>query len=899
MATLGSCDALLIDGTVVSIRPIEPDDAAALVRFHASLSPESIRMRFFTSHPRLGEQEVVRFCTVDHHDREALVALLDDDIIGVARYDRLPGTTDAEVAFVVTDQRQGTGAGTLLLEHLAARARYEGIERFVAETLGENRRMINVFTQSGLAPQMSWEGGVLHLVMLLSPTAQLAVAVEQREHVAEAHSIGRLLSPRSIAVVGASPRQGSVGQIIVRQLQDGGFRGEIFPVNRSGQPVAGLPATTTVAEIDQPVDLAIVAVPAAAVLGIVEDCAARGVQGLVVISGGFAELGAEGAIHQREVVAAARRHGMRVIGPNCVGIVNTDPDIKLHATFGAVRPVPGSVALASQSGAVGIAVLNAATSCGLGVSSFVSLGNKADVSANDLLQLWEDDPRTDVVLLYLESFGNPTKFARLARRIGLHKPIVAVKSGRTAAGQRAAGSHTAALASDDAAVDALLSHCGVVRVDTIDALLDAGLVLATQPLPAGRRIAIVGNSGGPGIMAADACAGAELVLAELQEETRQHLRDDLAASASVANPVDVLGDASPDVYARTIATVMADDAVDMVVAVYAPTLVSNPDDVAAAIVGANGSKPLVAVLVGRGRGLLAGDDPTRDRVPVFGSVETAIAALKSATAYATWRRQPHPEPVAPPGIDQVAARAVIDRVLATDPPGRWLDADEVNALLDAYGIQRLPTAAVPTRTAARDAAQRFGFPVALKAAGSDIVHKTGLGGVSLNLHTAAALDRAWKVMQQRVGSAMEGAIVQPMAEPGVETIAGVIQDPTFGPLVVFGVGGTIAELIGDRCVRVAPLSRADASAMVHGLRCSPLLTGYRGSTPVDVGALEDLLVRLGAIAADLPEVAELDLNPVTATPSGAVAVDARVRVQPAPRGSPAFATARHLAPPWG
>ncbi|MEO7556876.1 MAG: acetate--CoA ligase family protein, partial [Acidimicrobiales bacterium] len=733
----------------------------------------------------------------------------------------------------------------------------------------------------------------------LLATPELIASIERREHSSEAHSISRLLAPRSIAVVGASAREGSVGHVIVRQLQDAGYQGRLHPVNRSGQPVAGLPATTSLAAIGQPVDLAIVAVPSEAVPEVVEDCGAAGVHGLVVISGGFAEVGAPGATRQRELVAAARRHGMRVIGPNCVGIVSTDPDLTVHATFGAVQPVAGSVALASQSGAVGIAVLNAATACGLGISSFVSLGNKADVSTNDLLQFWEDDPRTAVVLVYLESFGNPAKLARLARRIGLSKPIVAVKSGRTPAGQRAAGSHTAAMASDDAAVDALLDHCGVVRVGSVDEMLDAGLVLATQPLPAGLRLVIVGNSGGPGIMAADACAAAGLEMAELNELTRKQLRADLPPGASVSNPVDVLGDAGPDVYASTIATVMADDGVDMVVAIYAPTLVASPDDVASAIASAGETKPLVAVLAGRGRSLLTSGEGETRRVPVLGSVEAAIGALKCAAAHATWRRRPRPQPSEPPGIERATARALVDRVLGGDPSGRWLSAEEVNSLLDAYGISRQPTTAVRSRTGARAAAHKLGFPVALKATGTEIVHKTEIGGVVLNIESAAALDRAWRTMRHDAGASMSGGVIQPMAEAGVEILAGAIRDPTFGPLVVFGMGGTLAELLGDRCVRIAPLSSVDATEMVHGLRCSPLLTGYRGGPATDVAALEDLIVRVGSIVADLPEVAELDLNPVIATPAGVVAVDARVRLQPAPLAPATLSTARHLAAPRG
>jgi acetyl coenzyme A synthetase (ADP forming)-like protein len=894
--TLATHDALLADGTVVSVRAIEPDDAERLVHFHEQLSPESIRMRFFTPHPRLSDAELARFTTVDHHNREALVALLDDEIVGVARYDRLPDSTDAEVAFVVTDRWQGTGVGTLLLDHLAARARAEGIERFVAETLGENRRMAQVFQRSGLTPATRWADGVLHLEMPLVPTPDLVALLEEREHVAESHSIGRLLTPRSIAVVGASSREDSVGHVILRQLQQGNFAGELHPVNQSGDPVGGLPSTKTVAEIDGEVDLAIVAVPAVAVAGVVRDCAARQVHGLVVISGGFAELGREGATQQREIVAEARRHGMRIIGPNCVGVVNTDPDVNLHATFGAVQPVPGTAALASQSGAVGIAVLNAATACGLGVSSFVSLGNKADVSSNDLLQFWEDDPRTNVVLLYLESFGNPAKFARLARRIGMHKPIVAVKSGRTAAGRRAAGSHTAAMASDDTAVDALLSHCGVVRVDTIDDLIDTGLVLASQPLPEGSRIAIVGNSGGPGIMAADACAGAGLALAELRDATRTALDHLLPANASTSNPVDVLGDAGPATYAAAIGAVVADDNVDMVVVVHAPTLVTDADEVAAAVAATESSKPIVAVFIGRDRGLLTHDTA---RTPVFGSVERAVAALAAMAEHANWRRRPHAPPTAPTDVDRTAGRAVIDAVLADTPGGRWLTAAEVDQLLDSYGIPRVAALTVTSRAAARAAAQQLGLPVALKASGPTIVHKTDVGGVALQLDTAAAVERAWRAMHDRLGDEMTGAVVQQMAGSGVEMIAGVVRDPTFGPLVVLGMGGTLAELLGDRAVRVAPLSLDDADEMVRSLRCAPLLSGYRGSPPVDTVALEETVVRLGALATDLPQVAELDLNPVIASPTGAVAVDARVRVLPVPIDATEPMTARRMSPPRG
>ncbi|HEX4820403.1 MAG TPA: GNAT family N-acetyltransferase [Acidimicrobiales bacterium] len=874
-------DALLSDGTLVQIRPIDPSDSDRLVRFHDALSPETIRLRFFSFHPHLSEAEVSRFTTVDHHDREALVAVSGDELLGVARYDRLgPAALDAEVAFVVADRWQGSGVGSLLLEHLAARARAEGFVRFVAETLSENRRMLQVFTASGLVAKRSWEHGVAHLVMDLDLSPEASERIETREHLSEAHSIQRLLRPHSVAVFGAGARAGSVGHEIVRSLLSVGFTGPIHPINPRAEAVEGLTGYADIRDVPESVDLAIVAIGADKVAGIVPACAEKGVRGLVVISGGFAELGAEGVTRQRELATAARLHGMRIIGPNCVGVVNTDPGVRLDASFGAVKPPTGRVALASQSGAVGIAVLDAAARAGIGISSFVSLGNKADVSGNDLLQFWEEDERTDVILLYLESFGNPAKFARLAKRIGHDKPIIAVKSGRTAAGRRAASSHTAAMAADDAAVDALLRHCGVVRVDTIDQLLDTALVVAHQPLPPGNRVCIIGNSGGPGIMAADACASAGLVLAELSDETKDALRPQLPPSASVANPVDLLGDASPKVYANAIDLVLADDAVDAALVIHAPTLVADANEVAAAIADASTqAKPVIAVIVGRDRGLLAA--PGGHATPLFGAVEPAMAALGHIVSYADWRTRPREEPPTREDIDLDGARRVVASALDRAPEGGWLGADDIAALLHAYGVPLIEHELVTSADAAQHAARRLGFPVALKVQGATLLHKTDIGGVALGLTSGRAVEKAWSEMRARAGSEMTGGLVQRMAGTGVELIAGVVRDETFGPLVLFGMGGTMAELLGDRTVRVAPLSDADAADAVRSLRATPLLTGYRGSKPVDVAALEDVLVRLGLLARDIPEVAELDLNPVIASPDGVVAVDARVRIAPA------------------
>jgi acyl-CoA synthetase (NDP forming) len=581
----------------------------------------------------------------------------------------------------------------------------------------------------------------------------------------------------------------------------------------------------------------------------------------------------------------ARHNGMRLVGPNCIGVVNTA--IGLNATFSPFAPRRGGVAMQSQSGALGIALLERSARLGLGVSSFVSVGNKADVSGNDLLQYWEEDPATDVVLLYLESFGNPRKFSRIARRVSRRKPIVAVKSGRSAAGVRAASSHTAAMASPDVAVDALFRQTGVIRVDTLDELFDMALFLGSQPLPGGRRVAIVGNSGGPGILATDACDGAGLEVPALTAETQSVLREIVDPNGAVTNPVDLVASATPDGYRQALRVVLADERIDAIIVICTPTFAAPPQEVADMLpaVAADTGKPMVACLLASPElpPLLPGDDDV-PAVPAFASPEPAARALARAATYGEWRRRP---PGAVPdlaGFDAEHASEVVERLLAGSPDGGWLAADEVDALLGAAGVPFLRSVDVHSAGDAQRIAAELGFPMALKASGPDLVHKSDVGGVQLDLDSPADVAAAYEEMAARLGNHMTGAVVQQMAAPGVETIVGVVQDPLFGPLVMFGLGGVATELLSDRSFRVLPLTDLDAADLVRSLRSSPLLFGYRGSPRVAVTALEDVLQRVARLAGRVPEIAELDLNPVIVSPDGAVTVDCRVRVAPVPAG---------------
>jgi acetyl coenzyme A synthetase (ADP forming)-like protein len=845
------------------LSPPRSEDTGVLIAFFHALSDESRYSRFH-GQPAIDERAIAPMVDPDWAERGALVGTYEDEVVALGSYVRLRDVRTAEVAFAVADDFQGRGIGTRLLERLAELAAAAGIEEFLAEVLPSNAPMLGVFADAGFVTSRSLEGGVVEVRLTLAPTAAFQELVDRRDHVAVAASLRPFFAPRTVAVVGASPRHGSIGGELFRNILRADFAGAAYPVNRSEEPVAGVRAYAAVAQIPDPIDLVVVCLPGQNVLEAADEALRAGVRALCVISAGFAETGREGLDRQERLLELVRAHGARLIGPNCLGIAVAEP--RLNATFGPRALPPGNVAFSSQSGALGLAVLERAGERGLGLSSFVSIGNKADVSSNDLIEYWEDDPATDVIVLYLESFGNPRKFGRLARRVARTKPIVAMKAGRTAAGARAASSHTAALAGSEAATDALFHQAGVLRVDTLGELLDVTSLLAQQPLPRGRRVAVLTNAGGLGILCADACEAAGLELAVLTAETQAALQAALPAEATVSNPVDMLGSATGATYEDAVPVLLADPGVDALIVLFVPPVVAGVDEVAGAIARAlerlgEPNKPVLASLISSGR---MPEALRSAPVTTFAYPESAARALGRAAERADWLRRPQGTVPELDGIDRAAA----EQIVAAGE--RWLSPEETRGLLSAYGVPLVPERFAESADEAVAAAGELGFPAVVKTAVAG-AHKTETGGVALDLRDAAAVREA----VERIGTPV---IVQPLVRGGAELLAGAMQDPVFGPLVALGPGGTMAELIGDATFRLTPLTDADARELVHGGKAGRLVTGFRGAPPADADALEQLLLRISLLIEEHPAVAELDLNPVLALAHGCVAVDARVRV---------------------
>ena len=863
-------DVVASDGATAHLRPISAEDADDVVAFHARLSDRTRYYRYFSPYPRIPERDLKAFVEVDHHDRVGLVLWLGREIIAIGRYVRLAETTAAEVAFVVRDDHQGRGLGSILLEHLIAAAGETGVTRFVAEVLTENHQMVRVFRDAGFEVSRALEGSTLHLEFDVAATRRSREVQQAREQRAEARSVANVLTPRSVAVVGASPDEGKIGHVVLANLLRGGFTGPVYPVHPEARSVRGVRAYPSVTDIPDELDLAVLAVPPDEVPGVFEACLAKGVTSLVVITSGFGETGPTGLAAQRELVATARANGMRVVGPSALGVVNLAPDVSLNASLAPRLPPRGRVGFFCQSGALGIQILAAAAERRLGLSSFVSAGNRADLSGNDLMQYWDTDPDTDVVLLYLETFGNPRKFARVARRLARRKPVIAVKSGRhTRATPGQAGNATPI---DEAAVGAVFDQAGVIRVDSVDELFDAAQLMAHQPLPPGPRIGIVGNSSALGVLAADVVLAQGLFLAR--------------------DPVDLGTASGPDELREAVAGVLADEQCDALVVVFVPPVATDGTDHARALAEAvrGADKPVVSTfLASEGvpealtvtdgpSGETRADEPQYGSVPSYPSPERAVLALARAVRYTQWRSRPVGDFVVPPGCDVDAARALVAEI--APGAGTLLTDEQADVLLRCVGVVVAPFRRVVTPDDAVAASRKLGGAVVLKTADRRWRHRTDLRGVHVGLTDPETIRMAYAQLVELSGSAE--VYVQVQAPPGIPCVVEIRDDPSFGALVGFGLAGVVGELLGDRAYRAAPLSTEDAATLVRAPRAAPLLDGYRGARRVDLAAIEDLVLRIGVLADAVPEIRSLVLDPVLAADRGAHPTGVTITLGPPP-----------------
>jgi acetyl coenzyme A synthetase (ADP forming)-like protein len=881
-------DVVLKDGSLVHVRRTASEDRARLSVFLEGLSPKAIGMRFLGR--KLSVDEMLRVVSPTEAGF-GLVAEREGKIVAEAEYEP-SGPSTAVVGVLVADSYQRKGLGTVLLGQLSQAASESGITTFKATAPAEAHFALNFVGGLGHPEVIGTSPGLVSVTFPTSISAAGLGAFERRETLATVAAVTSFLRPRSIAVVGASRDRESIGGALYRNILDGGFEGPVFPVNKDATVVQSVAAYRSVIDCPDPVDLAFIAIPAKYVANAARECAKKGVKALVVISSGFAEIGGDGVRLQDELVGICSESGMRLVGPNCMGIVNTEPAVRLNGQFAPVRSIPGKIGFVSQSGALGYAIIDHANNLGLGMSSFVSVGNKADISSNDLIEYWEEDENTDLILVHMESFGNPRKFARLATRTARKKPIVVVKSGRSAAGFRATQSHTGALvAASDVSVDALFKQSGVIRTDSLEEMFDVAAFLATQPAPRGSRVAIITNAGGPGILAADACESFGLSVPEFAEQTKEALRGFLLPIAGTRNPVDMTSAATAEDYARAMAAVSHDPNVDALIVIFIPPMAVKTEDVAREILRVAGTFerriPVIATfMAAKGvTGQLTGASTT---IPAYPFPESAARALSRAVQYGRWLSEPKGRTVSFHDARKLEAASIVSRALQNRKG--WLEPADVDSLLGCYGIPRARSAAAGTPDEAGKVARSFKGDVALKAIAPGLVHKTEVGAVRTaiprNKVKEAARDMAKRLSKE--GIREPTFLVQEMVSGAVEMFIGVATDADFGPLLACGAGGAVVELIRDVIVRLTPLTDMDAHNMVASLKTFPLLAGYRGSTPRDVKALEEIMLRLSELVEDLPEVDELDLNPVMVLEEGkgAVVVDARVHVTEAAPSRP-------------
>ena len=916
--------ALLTDGSTVEVRPARAEDFEAVRAMHAALSPDNMYLRFFSMSPSAAEQEARRVCREPDSEHAALLAWQDGRLAGVGAYELSGKPGVAEVSFAVPDDMHGRGIASLLLEHLVWQARQRGLAAFTAETLAENSAMLRVFADAGLPAKRRIAGGTVELTFPLPVgddnyrLGHYLEAVASRESRADVASLRPLLQPRSVAVVGASRRRATVGRAILHNIVTGGFTGPVYAVNPRAETLEmeGVPCVASVEDLPGPVDLAVIAVPPPAVPEVAEQCGRHGVRGLIVIS---ESRGAAGA----ELLAICRRHGMRLLGPSCFGVIM--PWIGLDATFTAGHPVRGVAGLMVQSGGVGIALLEQMSRLGIGVSSFASAGDKYDVSPTDLLTWWAQDEVTQLAILYVESFGNPRKFAGAARRVAQRMPVLTVIGARSPAGHRAA-SHTAAAPTPLAHQEAMFDLAGVITARSLGELVDTAALLACQPLPAGNRVAIVANAGGAAALAADACADYGLQVVPLGAATQRVLRTLLPPAAVVTGPVDTCAVVTTETFRACLEEVAADDGVDAVLAVAVPTAFS---DVSAAAAEAVISKPLAVAFLDRAESVrrlkrrpvalpsssAADTGPVADPpaagpaaagpaaagpaavvvdvaaaavtgVPCYADPDNAARALGHAVRYRAWRGRRRGKVPELEGLRPDDARAVVAGFLAGSPDGGWLPQSSAAELVSCYGVPLVATVAAVTEEEAAAAAAHLGGPVVLKAEAEGLVHRTDAGGVRVDLRTPQEVAEGYRLLAADFGPCLERVLVQPMLVGGIEVAIGVAQEPVFGPLVVFGSGDAATEMPGDQVSRLTPLTDADAEEMIHAVRVAPLLAGRRGAPPADTAALADALLRVSRLADDLPEISELDLNPVVVRPDGVWCVDVRVRISSADARDP-------------